>query len=260
MQLVSVLPPANQMTLPNNQPDYISMITLEILRALPSANTFGLQIFLSIWNNVRPGHATLRPNEDILGLSDLFFSNIHLPPQAGVPIITEFLASYNCPCGFQELDLDFWIGKLFLRIPKLKIQQRQAAVPVGELLTTLINTPFQIPCALCGNPHANGRFSVKRGKFTVINCDRVGNDWRNPIRTRLSTTQTQTIGQNYLGELIACISHRGDALGGHYFAYSLVNGTWYMNSDAHPAQRMGYHPFNSTTANETVNHLVYKNN
>ena len=258
MQLVADLPPEDQMILQNNQPDHISLITKEILQAMPCP-TFGVQLFLEIWNDIRVGQP-MGDNEDILGVSDLFFDHVSLPPQAGVPIITEFLASYNCPCGFHEQDLERWIGKLFLRIPKIQIDQRAAPVPVGELLTGLINTPDQIPCALCGNQNTNGRFRVRRGKFTVINLSRIGNDWPNVIQTRLSTIRTQTAGEQYLGELIACVSHQGNAMGGHYFAYSNVNGSWYQNSDAQPLQRVAYHPFNAPTVNETVNFLVYKNN
>ena len=258
MQLVSVLPPENQMMLQNNQPDHISLITKEILQAMP-CQTFGLQLFFEIWNIIRVGNP-MGPNEDILGVSDLFFDHVTLPPQAGVPIITEFLASYDCPCGFQERDLERWIGKLFLRIPKLRIDQRAAPVPVGELITDLINSPDQIPCSFCGNRNTNARFRVNKGKFTVINISRIGNNWRVPIQTRLSTAPTQTVGEQYLGELIACVSHTGVAMGGHYFAYSFVNGAWYKNSDAQPLQRVGYHPFNAPAANESVNFLVYKNN
>ena len=221
--------------------------------------TFGLQLFFEIWNIIRVGNP-MGPNEDILGVSDLFFDHVTLPPQAGVPIITEFLASYDCPCGFQERDLERWIGKLFLRIPKLRIDQRAAPVPVGELITDLINSPDQIPCSFCGNRNTNARFRVNKGKFTVINISRIGNNWRVPIQTRLSTAPTQTVGEQYLGELIACVSHTGVAMGGHYFAYSFVNGAWYKNSDAQPLQRVGYHPFNAPAANESVNFLVYKNN
>merc|ERR1711940_110011 len=141
MQLVADLPPEDQMILQNNQPDHISLITKEILQAMPCP-TFGVQLFLEIWNDIRVGQP-MGDNEDILGVSDLFFDHVSLPPQAGVPIITEFLASYNCPCGFHEQDLERWIGKLFPRIPKIQIDQRAAPVPVGELLTGLINTPDQ---------------------------------------------------------------------------------------------------------------------
>ena len=258
MQLVSYLPPENQMMLQYNQPDLISLITKEILKAMP-CQPFGLQLFITIWNNIRVGQQ-IGPNEDILGVADLFFSHVSLPPQAGVPIITKVLASYDCVCGYQEQDLETWIGKLFLRIPKLQVNQRAAPIPVGELLTDLINTPDQIPCSLCGNRNTNGRFRVKKGKFTVLNLSRIGNNWQVPIRTRLSTTRTQTVGEQYLGELIACVSHQGDAIAGHYFAYSFVNGAWYKNSDVQHVQRVAHHPFDAPTVNETVNFLVYKNN
>ena len=263
MLLSLILPPAQQMPQANNQPDYISLVTLEILGAMPSSRSFSLEVFLRIWNAIKPGQQIV-PNEDIQGLSDLIYSHLpFLPQPSGAPSITEFLASYNCQCGFQDQNQDFWLPKSFLKLVSLDIGRRSTAVPVGELLTNLIQTPFPVQCALCQNPNAIGRYSVRRGRFTVLRINRINvtnnQNWMTVNRTRLSSNRTQTIGEQYIGELISCISHRGNPQGGHYFAYSFVNGSWFKNSDADRVQRVGYHPFNSNNANETVNFLVYKN-
>ena len=252
------------MVLQNNQPDYISLLYSEILRALPSAAAFSLQIFIRVWNFNKPGQP-ITPNEDIYGLSDLFFDNLLLPVQPnGDPVITQFMARYDCAaCGFQDQNLSAWIGKTHLSLPGIDVPIRANAIPVGELLTALINTPFDVQCMQCPNNRAVGRYQVKKGLFTVLRLNRlnVGHNqtWRNQILTRLDTSRTASIGEQFIGELIGVISHRGGPLGGHYFAYSCVNGSWYLNSDADRVRRVGYHPFNSTVQNETVNLIVYKN-
>ena len=232
------------------------------LPRLASKTYFGLEIVIRVWNFNKPGQP-ITPNEDIYGLSDLFFDTLLLPAQPnGDPVITEFLASYHCGgCGYQDQNLTHWIGMSHLKLPGLDVPRRPDPVPVGELLTALITTPFNVQCMMCGNQQAIGSYQVRRGLFTVVRLNRLNvGDWRNQVLTRLDDTRTQGIGDQYLGTLIGVVSHQGNPQGGHYIAYSRVNNQWHLNSDAAHVRQVGYHPFNPTNQNETVGLLVYKNN
>ena len=259
MNLTNLLPTNNEMVQQNS---YISLCFSEVFRALPSAAPFGLEIVIRVWNFNKPGQP-ITPNEDIYGLSDLFFDTLLLPAQPnGDPVITEFLASYHCGgCGYQDQNLTHWIGMSHLKLPGLDVPRRPDPVPVGELLTALITTPFNVQCMMCGNQQAIGSYQVRRGLFTVARLNRLNvGDWRNQVLTRLDDTRTQGIGDQYLGTLIGVVSHQGNPQGGHYIAYSRVNNQWHLNSDAAHVRQVGYHPFNPTNQNETVGLLVYKNN
>ena len=261
MSLANLLATNAQMVMQNN---YISLCFAEIIRALPSAAPFSLDIFIRVWNHNKPGQQ-ITPNEDIYGLSDIFFENLLLPAQPnGDPVITEFLASYNCAfCGYQDQNLTHWIGMSHLKLPGLDVPQRANSVPVGELLTALISTPFNVQCGMCGSNAAVGTYQVRKGMFTVLRLNRLNlnvGGWNNQVLTRLDTTRTLGIGEQYLGNLISVVSHQGNPQGGHYIAYSQVNGQWHLNSDANHARQVGYHPFNSPNQNETPGFLVYFNN
>ena len=262
MYLRSYLPPENQLVLQHNQPDVISLAFLEILKAMPSTAPFSVQVFISIWNSERPG-LTIGPNEDILSLSDFILSHLPLPDQAnGTPVLTELLASVNCPdCGHQAQNITDWVGKSFMRIPYINnIVQSNQPVPVGELLNEILSTPIPTVCNSCRSHNAIGTHQVKKGLFTVLNVNRTGHAGNMGVcLTKLSTVRTQTVAEQYLGELLSCISHTGNPMAGHYFSYNVVNGQWFVNSDAHPIQQVAFHPFNSSNIDEKVTFLVYKN-
>ena len=259
MSLTNFLPSNAQMVQQNN---HISLCFSEILRALPSAVPFSIEISIRVWNFNRPGQP-ITPNEDIYGLSDLFFESLLLPQRPnGDPVITEFLASYNCAiCGFQDQNLTHWIGMAHLKLPGLDVPRSANPIPVGDLLTTLIQTPFNVQCGMCGNNAAVGRYNVRKGVFTVLRLNRLNmGNWRNQVLTRLNNTRTPGIGDQFLGTLISVVSHQGNPQGGHYIAYSQVNNHWHLNSDANHARQVGYHPFNSPNPNETPGLLIYYNN
>ena len=148
-----------------------------------------------------------------------------------------------------------------LRLPGLDVPRAANPIPVGELLTVLIGTPFNVQCGMCGNNAAQGTYQVRKGIFTVLRLNRLNvGSWNNQVLTRLDTNRTRGIGEQYLGNLISVVSHQGNPQGGHYIAYSKVNGQWHLNSDAIHAWQVGYHPFNSPNQNETPGFLVYYNN
>ena len=259
MSLTNLMPTNNEMVQQNS---YISLCFCEILRALPSAAPFSLEILIRVWDFNKPGQP-ITVNEDIYGLSDLFFDTLLLPARPnGDPVITEFLCNYDCEeCGYQDQDLPHWIGMSHLKLPGLDVPRRPQPVPVGELLTALVTTPFNVQCMMCGNQHAVGRYQVRRGLFTVLRLNRLNlGDSRNQVLTRLDDTPTQGIGEQYLGTLISVVSHQGNPQAGHYIAYSRVNNHWHLNSDAGLVQQVAFHPFNTTNQNESVGLLVYKNN
>ena len=243
--------------------DYISLMLKEILRSLPSTHSFSVQLFVTVWNqNQAPGGTQIGQNEDIYNLSDLILGNLPLLyVNASTPAITEFRACYNCQCGHQEQNMQDWTGKSFERLPPLNVGQSAAPVPVGQLVTNLLQTLIPLRCSnpVCGRA-VNAIYQVKKGKYTVLRFDRFHHsNWGQVLHTKLSVARTNTAGEQYLGRLISVISHVGDNQGGHYVSYTEVSGSWYRNSDADPVRRVNFDPLNSRNPNETANFLVFDN-
>ena len=251
------------------QNDVVSLCLLEILKALPSNNAFSVMPFVDVWNSVRPGQR-IGQNEAIQTLSDLILDHLPLQSNGPRPVLTQFTASYQCHhCCHQVQDLQYWDNKPFSRIPIVNVVEGHAPLPapgdppiqIGNLLTSMLQTPFQIRCSSC-NRFTEGRYRVKLGDFTFVNINRFHH--RLPhnqiIRIRLSETRTAGVGETYLGTLVSCISHMGFGTDqGHYVSYHQVGGTWFLNDDSRNIQQVGYHPFRSPVQGETVNFLVYKN-
>ena len=99
---------------------------------------------------------------------------------------------------------------------------------------------------------------VVRGKYTMLRINRFNN--RNvAVRNRFTERRTQTVGEQYIGELLSIVNHIDQGVLQHYVSYHRLSGAndWYLNDDYHRVQRVPYHPYNSLT--ETVNLVVYKN-
>ena len=240
-------------------PNFISLMFKEILKALPSSNPFSVQLFIIVWNLNRVGHP-IGQNEDISNLSDLLLSEIPLLyVNASTPAVTEFLVQYQCQCGHQERNMQNWPGKMFYRLPNINVGQSAAAVPVGQLLNTLLQTVIPFRCASCRGA-VNGQYQVKKGRYTALRFDRFHHsNWRVVLPTRLSIARSNTVADQYLGRLVSVIAHVGDNQGGHYVTYTEVSGAWYQNSDDNPLYMVNFHPLNSRNPDETVNFLVFDN-
>ena len=102
MNLRSFFPQANQIVQHNTGvPDYASILFLEILKALPSSRAFAILMFMPVWNSIHP-RTPLGQNEDIVSISELIISSLPLLPQSNIPVLTEFMAQYDClHCGHQ---------------------------------------------------------------------------------------------------------------------------------------------------------------
>ena len=77
------------------------------------------------------------------------------------------------------------------------------------------------------------------------------------IRTKLVCQDSQTGGDQLLGELVSVISHLGGADGGHWISYHQVHGNWFINNHSDSIVRSPYHPFDSPNMFETVNLCLF---
>ena len=109
-------------------------------------------------------------------------------------------------------------------------------------------------------------FIYLSGMFTVLGITRRGYlDSSGRIipmlYTKISEALTGTDADNFIQELVSCVSHRGGDTAGHFIAYSKLDNTdvWYINNDSEKVYQSSSHPFQSTNIYETVDMLVYKN-
>ena len=261
MMLATHFPQTNQILQHTGQPDYASILFLEILQALPSRRAFSVKVYMPVWNSLHP-RSPLGQNEDIMTLSELIISSLPLLPQSSIPVLTEYMAQYTCHlCGHSARNQRDWISKSFQKIPILNIDENNNMVSIGSLLSNLLATQFTVVCGSCGQ-HTLGRFQVVRGLFTLLRFNRIYmtvNQQPSMARTRLSTLRTPTVAEQYLGQLVSCVNHIGNAMGGHYVSYHSVRNHWYLNDDSNIIARVRYHPFQSNVQNESCVFVVYSN-
>ena len=243
----------------NGQIDHASRIVLRTLQALPRRRPFDLSELINVWNNNQgpQGGFQIGPNEDISSLADAVISRLPIPDVNGVPVFTRFLGSYVCfQCNFTENDATVW-NKPFDTIPIINVPHGNAPVSIGELLTTFIQAPIQINCALCQFRN-RGTVRVIRGMFTILRINRL-DDRGNVINNRFTEQRSGTVGEQYVGSLISLVSHIDQPNYQHYLSYHRLTGAneWYRNSDRQRVQRVPHHPFQSLV--ETVNLVLFKN-
>ena len=131
--------------------------------------------------------------------------------------------------------------------------QQDQPVSFGSLVNTLLLTPVNTKCFHC-NEDTNGSMIPEKGK-SVLAINRRGS--KGLIKTRLSCQDSQTVGDQLLGELVSVVSHLGGAGGGHWISYHQVDGNWFINNDSNPVVRAPYHPFNSPNMRESVNLCLF---
>ena len=167
------------------------------------------------------------------------------------------MASYTCTCGSSEV-LNVWNSQLFSSVPLLTIPQQVRPVTLGSLVTTLLETPINLSCSQCNEP-LNGSLRAVRGKYSIYAINR-RTGGQSLIRTSLSDQDSQTEGEQLLGELVSVVSHKGGAGGGHWISYHYVGGSWYINNDDNLIIRSPYHPYDSPNLAETVNLCIFSCN
>ena len=238
--------------------DIRTQMFLLVLNALPCPRSFSLQLFIGVWNSVNRG-LIIRQFEDISSISDGILGHLPLPDtNNGIPVLTRYKANYACHrCGNVEQNLHNWITKSFEKIPVINVPDQAVPIDVGVLLTTFLQTTFDIPCSTCGS-QTQGHYSYDRGLFTVLRLNRYDQAY-NVVRTRLSDNRGMTVGDGLIGNLISCVSHMGHHQAGHYVSYHRADSLWFRNSDDSRISGSSLHPFYCINNNESVNFLVYQN-
>ena len=259
--LRSFFPRPNQIVIGNNRADYGTLVFLQILEALPHPAAFSVQRFIRIWNGQRlPLRIT--QNEDISNIADHLLDHFPLLPFNGSPIITKFQSSYLCGnCGYSRNNVNDWNNKLFRSIPNLTIPAQNQPISVAQLLEDFLQDRPNITCGGCGN-NVIGDIVVIKGMFTVLTINRIDYAARRPVinQTRLDNVRTNLPSEQYLGELLSCVSHR-QVPHWHYVSSHFVNNQWYLNDDHHVVNLnapLPFHPFQSNVPTDNVNCVVYK--
>ena len=233
--------------------EFATLMLLRVLQALPSRQAFSVQMFIHVWNLGNTVYK-IGQYEDISSLSEGVLNHIPLHCPGPAPVITEFHAMYTChSCGHSADNVSNWLAKQFTSVPIITLEDSNIPVMIGQKLTSMLHLAVPINCANCSR-NTFGRYKVNRGKFTIIRFNRYVTH-STVSRTRLSTGRSPAVGEQYLGQLVSCVSHTP----GHYFSYHLVNGQWWKNNDDRAVQQVNFHPFNSPDPNESVNFVVFCN-
>ena len=172
----------------------------------------------------------------------LYFSFIQIAP----PTLTQYRLTYTCgACTFSPS-----IPPLnFNTIPTIPITNQATPITICSLFSNFVSQPVQMNCSQC-NTAVQGTLNALPGKFTLLYFDRMTHGTGpSLVRTPLSITRSNGVGYDVVGDMIACISHSGNAQGGHWTCYTYVNGTWYFNDDSQQIVTIQGHPFDDMMQN-----------
>jgi hypothetical protein len=217
--------------------DFPSLVFLKVLSAMPSQNSFSLQLFIETWNNsskaprIHPGFS------DIAALAEGIVSNLQMKQYANKPpVITEFLGTFHCrKCGKDHVRVKNWELQVQAAIPLLQLPNHDQQVDLFELLGSFLDEPLETRCSNLNCKHriTDGVLEVKTGFYTILAVNRF--DVQNHNNKRMNKlTLTSNPGQLHLGELVSVICHRGDVNRGHFVSYHRVEQEWFLNDDSRP--------------------------
>ena len=237
---------------------------MKILEAMPSQDSFSLQLFMQAWNNsnkrprIDPGFA------DIISLGEGLLTNLQVKQYANrPPVFTQFLASFKCNrCGKDHQRVKTWDDQLQVAIPLLQLPpSSNQAVNVMQLLQAHIDEPLQTRCGNlgCKSRIDDARMEIELGFFTVLTVDRF-QFGVNPVKLMNRLLVDIDDQQSFnLGELVSVVCHRGDVNHGHFVSYHLVGQQWYLNDDSRRCIPVA-NPLEQTNSvnNETVDMLFFK--
>ena len=247
----------------NNRIDFPSMIIMKILAALPSQNSFSIQVFIESWNQfgkaprINPGFS------EIDALAEGVFSNLQLKQYASrPPVLTEFLGTFHCDkCGKDYSSVKIWEGQLTTSIRLLPLPPDNQPVDVSALLAAHIAQPFETRCSDqgCRQRIFGGKLVVRPGLFTVLAVNRFDVDSGNKRLTKLAFSSRNS--QDFLGDLVSVACHRGDVNAGHFVSYHKVDDNWFLNDDSNLCVA-SENPLDgiNVAENETVELLFFINN
>ena len=242
----------------NGSPDFSLMTLYKILRACPSNLPFSIRSFITSWNRDARG-MQLGQNEDLY-IVDGILKSVTLEHQTNVPVLTEYTASYFCPwCQLQYNGVTEWSNQSFDKVPELPLPDQQQPVNPADLMTQLMNDRFHVFCQVCQQRVNDAQIRIDRGKFTIIRVNRatIRNRRLAKIMTPLDCGPSNSPGGQFLGDLVAVVSHRSRG-GLHWVSYTRADNVWYINND--DRQPVPSSPFNTGRRDETINMLCYINN
>ena len=242
----------------NGTPDFSLMTLFKILRAFPSNQPFSINSFITSWNHDGRG-MILGENEDLY-IADGILGQVTMQHQPSVPVLTQYTASYFCPwCQLQYDGVTEWHNRTFQHIPDLTLPDQLQPVNPADLMTELLNQRFQVFCQVCQQRIDDAQMMIDRGRFTIIRVNRatIRNRTLAKIMTPLDCGPNNSLGSQFLGELVAVVAHRSQG-GLHWVSYSKAANGWYLNNDHR--QPVPSSPFNTGRRDETINMLCYINN
>lgn len=245
-----------QMRRLNGSPDYPTGILAKILCALPSNGTFSVQTFIQSWNRSNLG-TQLGQNEDLFIIEGIV-KKLRFRDQGGIPYLTTYKATFFCnTCQTQYRGLTEWDNPSFEAIPELRLPNQQNAVQPADLMTNLMNETFPLHCQVCQGP-GTASYEIVKGKITILRLNRL--DFQNQqvvkIMTPLDVGPSNSLGSQFLGELVAVVCHQSQPHQ-HWVCYIKTDNGWYLQNDSNPPFPSS--PFNSNIPTETINLLCYKN-
>ena len=244
--------------------DLSSLVFFKVLSALPSQDSFSLQLFIDSWNEsgkaprIHPGFT------DVAALAEGLISNLQFKEYSSrPPAITQFLGTFHCPkCGKDHTRVKNWELQVQSVIPLLQLPPNDHPVDICALFEAYLGETFETRCSNnnCKERIIDGRLEMRLGRITVLAVNRL--DIRNPNGKRLNRVELgiNNNGQDLLGDLVCVISHRGDVNAGHFVSYHKVSGQWYHNNDSRPCIPTEDPLGDIIDNNETVELLFFQNN
>ena len=244
-------------------PDFPSWVFMKILSAMPSLQSFSLQLFIESWNHsnksprIDPGFA------DIPSLAEGLVTNLQLKQYANKPpVFTQFLATFKCnQCGKDHVKIKNWEDQVQAAIPLLQLPVSNQPVNIMQLLKAYVQEPFQTRCGNlgCRTRIVNAMLEVQLGFFTIVAVNRFqlgGGQTTTKLLNKLQIENDDDMLD--VGELVSVVCHRGDVNYGHFVSYHKVGQQWFQNDDSRKSTPSN-NPLEQTNAeNETVDLLFFK--
>ena len=241
--------------------DFPSIVFMKVLSAMPSLNSFSLQLFIETWNNsgksprIHPGFS------DIAALAEGILSNLQLKQYANrPPVISQFLGSFSCrKCGKDHVQVKNWEEQVQAVIPLLQLPDHNEPVDIIDLVGSFLQEPFATRCSNlnCKNRINDAKLDINIGFFTILSVNRF--DINDPNSKRMNKLMLMNKpGQLKFGELVSVVCHRGDVNRGHFVSYHKVGQQWFLNDDSRPCTSSPSPLDGNNDVSETVEILFFK--
>ena len=246
--------------------DTAIIVYKQILEALPNSSAFSASKFITSWNNSPASYD--RPqigcNDDIMLADSIFSALSNYLDSESHDFFTKYQAKFQCVYCDKKVTLDSF-EKAFELIPLLSPSVNGRAISPGQLFTEFLNEKFRVKCPSPCYAVNEAKIAPKKGKYTLLAMNRRNMTDKDgcmipKVKTRVNDVRGHTLGDKFLGELVAVVTHKGDIGNGHWMTYSKIDtdGTWFVNSDR-LIPKQAAPPMRSSKQNETADLLVYRN-